>query len=124
MVPLQLIGFGWLWLESGNQLTAQFSQVSTELAHLPQRRRLRCRPPQRLLASASPGLLSSLSSGGLPQQKALLNGALDLPLSRLQSNLNPQRTTTLRNAIPATVRVVAGAAIVSAVLLTIRRSLR
>ncbi|MFN5192984.1 MAG: hypothetical protein ACK5E6_00960, partial [Cyanobacteriota bacterium] len=61
--------------------------------------------------------------GPLPQQKAQLTEALDLSRSRLEANLSAQRTSTLINSIPGTVRVVLGAAIAWAFLLTIRRAL-
>jgi hypothetical protein len=123
LVPLQVIGFGWLWWESGNQLSGQLTQASTQLAGL--RTRLIAAGSQselqRLLAATAPGLLPTLAPGPLPQQKAQLSEALDLSLSRLRANLSGQRTATLVTSMPGTLRVLIGAAIVSAFLFTIRR---
>jgi hypothetical protein len=123
MVPLQLISFGWLWFASGDKLTDQLNQATTELAGL--RNRLNAAGSeaelQRLQASTIPGLLPPLIPDSLPQQKAQLTEALDLSRSRLQSNLSRERTATLVNSLPGTLRVLVGASIVSAFLLTIRR---
>lgn len=78
---------------------------------------------QRLLAGLNPGLLPPPTPGPLPQQKAQLTEALDLSRSRLEANLSAQRTSTLINSIPGTVRVVLGAAITWAFLVTIRWAL-
>lgn len=59
--------------------------------------------------------------GSIAQQKAQLTEALVLNRSRLQANLTSQRTSIVVNSIPATLRVLLGATIVSAFLLTIRR---
>ncbi len=123
LVPLQAIGFGWLWLERGNQLSGQLTQASTQLAGL--RTRLNAAGSetelQRLLATTTPGLLPPMAPGPLPQQKAQLREALDLSLSRLRLNLSGQRTATLVTSMPGTLRVLIGAAIVSAFLFNIRR---
>lgn len=76
---------------------------------------------QRLLAATAPGLLPPLAPGPLPQQKVQLSEALDLSLSRLRANLSGQRTATLVTSLPGTLRVLIGAAVVSAFLFTIRR---
>jgi hypothetical protein len=123
LVPLQLISFGWLWFDSGAQLTDQFNQATTELSGL--RNRLNGAGTeaelQQLQASTIPGLLPPLIPGSITQQKTQLTEALDLRRSGLQTNLNRQRTDTLVNAIPGTLRVLLGATIVAAFLFTIRR---
>jgi len=123
LVPLQLISFGWLWFDSGAQLTDQFNQATTELAGL--RSRLNSAGSeaelQRIQASTVPGLLPPLVPGSIAQQKAQLTEALDLRRSGLQTNLNRQRTDTLVNSLPGTLRVLLGATIVAAFLFTIRR---
>jgi hypothetical protein len=123
LVPLQLIGFGSLWIASGNELSDQLNQTSSQLAGL--RNRLNAASSeaelQRLQASTIPGLLPPLVPGSIAQQKAQLTEALDLNRSRLQANLNRQRTSTVVNSIPGTLRVLLGATIVAAFLLTIRR---
>ena len=59
LVPLQLISFGWLWFESGNQLSEELSKNSTALTAL--RNRLNAASSeaelQRLQATTIPGLL-------------------------------------------------------------------
>ena len=74
-----------------------------------------CRPPP------SRACCPPLVPGSIAQQKAQLTEALDLNRSRLKANLNRQRTSTVVNSIPGTLRVLLGATIVSAFLRTIRR---
>ena len=123
LVPLQLISFGWLWFESGNQLSEELSKNSTALTGL--RNRLNAASSeaelQRLQATTIPGLLPPLMAGSIAQQKNQLTEALDLSRSRLKANLSRQRTSAVVNSIPPTLRVLLGASIVSAFLLTIRR---
>ena len=123
LVPLQLISFGSLWLASGNELSSQLNQTSSQLAGL--RNRLNAASSeaelQQIQSSTIPGLLPPLVPGSITQQKAQLTEALDLNRSRLQANLNRQRTSTVVNSIPGTLRVLLGATIVAAYLLTIRR---
>lgn len=123
LVPLQLISFGWLWFDSGVKLSDQFNQATTELAGL--RNRLNSAGSeaelQRIQASTIPGLLPPLVPGSIAQQKAQLTEALDLRRSGLQTKLNRQRTDTLVNSLPGTLRVLLGATIVAAFLFTIRR---
>jgi len=123
VVPLQLISFGSLWIASGNELSDQLNQTSSQLAGL--RNRLNAASSeaelQRLQASTIPGLLPPLVPGTIPQQKAQLTEALDLSRSRLKANLSRQRTFAVVNSIPGTLRVLLGATIVAAFLRTIRR---
>ena len=123
LVPLQLISFGSLWIESGNQLSQELSKNSTALTAL--RNRVTAASSeaelQQIQSSTIPGLLPPLMPGSLAQQKVQLTEALDLSRSRLQANLSRQRTGTLANSIPGILRVLLGAAIVAAFLFTIRR---
>ena len=123
LVPLQLISFGSLWIESGNQLSQELSKNSTALTAL--RNRVNAASSeaelQQIQSSTIPGLLPPLMTGSIPQQKAQLTEALDLSRSRLQANLSRQRTSTMVNSIPRTLSVLLGATIVSAFLRTIRR---
>ena len=123
LVPLQLISFGWLWFDSADKLSAQLNQATTELSGL--RNRLNAAGSeaelQQIQASTISGLLPPLVPGSIPQQKAQLTEALDLSRSRLQANLSRQRTGTVVNSIPGTLRVLLGATIVAAFLFTIRR---
>ena len=59
--------------------------------------------------------------GSIAQQKTQLTEALDLSRSRLEANLSRQRTSTVVNSLPGTLRVLLGATIVAAFLFTIRR---
>jgi hypothetical protein len=123
LVPLQLISFGSLWLASGNELSDQLNQTSSQIAGL--RNHLNAASSeaelQQIQSSTIPGLLPPLVPGSIAQQKAQLTEALDLNRSRLQANLSRQRTSTMVNSIPGTLRVLLGATIVSAFLRTIRR---
>jgi len=123
LVPLQLISFGSLWIESGNQLSQELSKNSTALTAL--RNRVNAASSeaelQQIQSSTIPGLLPPLMPGSIPQQKAQLTEALDLSRSRLQANLSRQRTSAVVNSIPRTLSVLLGATIVSAFLRTIRR---
>lgn len=123
LVPLQLISFGSLWIESGNQLSQELSKNSTALTAL--RNRVNAASSevelQQIQSSTIPGLLPPLMPGSIPQQKAQLTEALDLSRSRLQANLSRQRTSAVVNSIPRTLSVIMGATIVSAFLRTIRR---
>jgi len=123
LLPLQLISFGSLWIESGNQLSQELSKNSTALTAL--RNRVNAASSevelQQIQSSTIPGLLPPLMPGSIPQQKAQLTEALDLSRSRLQANLSRQRTSAVVNSIPRTLSVLLGATIVSAFLRTIRR---
>jgi hypothetical protein len=123
LVPLQLISFGSLWIASGNELSDQLNQTSSQLAGL--RDRLNAASSeaelQQIQSSTIPGLLPPLVPGTIPQQKAQLTEALDLSRSRLKANLSRQRTFAVVNSIPGTLRVLLGATIVAAFLRTIRR---
>ena len=123
LVPLQLISFGSLWIESGNQLSVELSKNSTALTAL--RNRLNAASSeaelQQIQSSTIPGLLPPPVPGTIAQQKAQLTEALDLSRSRLKANLSRQRTSAVVNSIPGTLRVLLGAIIVAAFLRTIKR---
>jgi len=123
LVPLHLISFGSLWIESGNQLSQELSKNSTAFTAL--RSRVNAASSevelQQIQSSTIPGLLPPLMPGSIPQQKAQLTEALDLSRYRLQANLSRQRTSAVVNSIPPTLSVLLGATIVSAFLRTIRR---
>jgi hypothetical protein len=122
LVPLQLISFGWLWFDSGNQLSQELSKNSAALTAL--RNRLNAAVSEaelRLQASTIPGLLPPLAPGSIAQQKDQLTEALDLSRSRLVANLSRQRTSTVVNFLPGSLRVLLGAMIIAAFLFTIRR---
>jgi hypothetical protein len=122
LVPLQLISFGWLWFDSGNQLSQELSKNSAALTAL--RNRLNAAVSEaelRLQASTIPGLLPPPVPGSIAQQKTQLTEALDLSRSRLAANLSRQRTSAVVNYLPGSLRVLLGAMIIAAFLFTIRR---
>lgn len=125
LVPLQLIGFAWLWADSDSQLNRQISQGDNEVAAL--RSRLmgsRSEAELRnLLAAIKPGPLPPLRAGTLVEQKQQLSEAVALNVGRLNSSLRDQRAAMLRSSLPGTLRVFLGAGIVSAFLLVLRREI-
>jgi hypothetical protein len=71
-------------------------------------------PLSSLLAAANPGPLPPLQGGSLPERKQQLSEAIAINTSRISSSLRDQRTQTLRTSLPGSLRVLFGAAIVSA----------
>ncbi len=124
LVPLQLLAFGWLWLDSQRQLDARVSQAE----------RLRASMLSPLLASGSEGelrqRLSQLPAGGFPAppssllpsgapldaQKKRLSEATDGALATLSATLRNERANLLRNALPGSLRVLIGASLLSTFL--------
>jgi hypothetical protein len=129
LVPLQLLGVGWLWIDSQRQLDARVSQVESERASL----------LSPLLASRSEAelgqRLTQIPPGGFPAppasllsagasltiQKQGLSDATEGALATIKRNLRKERNTLLRNSLPGSLRVLIGAAILSAFLYTITR---
>ena len=60
-------------------------------------------------------------SGSLAERKQQLSEAIAINTSRISSSLRDQRAETLRTSLPCTLRVLVGAAIVSAFLFMITR---
>lgn len=129
LVPLQLIGFGWLWVSSERQLDGRLSQVEAQrsallsplLATASQaelRQRLIQVPPGGFPAPPV-GLLTA--SAPLEAQKRQLSEATQGALNTLRANLRNERTNLLRNSLPGSLRVLLGAAILSAFLFTTAR---
>lgn len=128
LVPLQLLGFGWLWIDSERQLDARLSQVESQRgallsallasgseAELRQRLALAPAggfpvPPLSLLAEA----------GSLADQKQRLSEATNGVLTTWKRDLRSERAAMLRNSLPGSLRVLIGAAIVSALLFTLQ----
>jgi hypothetical protein len=114
LVPLQLIGYAWLWTDSDRQLSLQLDQAERGVAEL--RSRILASNSedelQRLLASANPGPLPPLQAGSLPERKQQISEAIGLNTTRLSVSLQDQRTATLRSTVPGTLRVFFGSAIV------------
>ena len=122
LVPLQLIGYAWLWADSDSQLNRQINQGERGVAAL--RSRIQASRSEAelgsLLAAANPGPLPPLQGGSLAERKQQLSEAIAINTSRISSSLRDQRAETLRNSLPGSLRVLFGAAIVSAFLFMLR----
>lgn len=122
LVPLQLAGFAWLWADSDSQVNRQINQGEANVAAL--RSRIGASSSEAelrsLLASANLGPMAPLRGGSLADQKQQLSDALAIQASQLSGNLREQRAALLRNSLPGSLRVLFGAAIVSAFLFLLR----
>jgi hypothetical protein len=125
LVPLQLIGYAWLWADSDSQLNRQINQGERGIAAL--RSRIQASRSEAelgsLLAAANPGPLPPLQGGSLAERKQQLSEAIAINTSRISSSLRDQRAETLRTSLPGSLRVLVGAAIVSAFLFMLRRQI-
>ena len=123
LVPLQVIGYAWLWADSDSQLIRQINQGESGVAAL--RTRIMASRSEAelssLLTAANPGPLPPLKAGSLAERKQQLSEAIAINTSRISSSLRDQRAETLRTSLPGTLRVLVGAAIVSAFLFLITR---
>jgi hypothetical protein len=125
LVPLQLIGYAWLWADSDSQLNRQINQGESGVAAL-RSRILDSRSEAELgslLAAANPGPLPPLQGGSLAERKQQLSEAIAINTSRSSSSLRDQRAETLRTSLTGSLRVLVGAAIVSAFLFMLRRQI-
>jgi len=122
LVPLQLIGYAWLWADSDSQLNRQIRQGESGVAAL--RSRIMASSSEAelssLLAAANPGPLPPLQGGSLAERKQQLSEAIAINTSSISGSLRDQRAETLRTSLPGTLRVLVGAAIVSAFLFMLR----
>ena len=125
LVPLQLIGYAWLWADSDSQLNRQINQGERGVAAL--RSRIQASRSEAelgsLLAAANPGPLPPLQGGSLAERKQQLSEAIAINTSRSSSSLRDQRAETLRTSLTGSLRVLVGAAIVSAFLFMLRRQI-
>jgi hypothetical protein len=125
LVPLQLIGYAWLWADSDSQLNRQINQGESGVAAL--RSRIMASSSEAelgsLLAAANPGPLPPLQGSSLAERKQQLSEAIAINTSRISSSLHDQRAETLRTSLPGSLRVLFGAAIVSAFLFLLRRQI-
>lgn len=129
LVPLKLLGFGWLWIDSERQLDARLSQAESQRAALVSslqasgseaelRQRL-SQAPAGGFPAPPPSLLRA--SASLADQKQQLSEATQGVLTTWKSNLRSERAAMLRNSLPDSLRVLIGATIVSALLFALRR---
>ena len=122
LVPLQLAGFAWLWADSDSQVNRQINQGETNVAAL--RSRIGASSSEAelrsLTASANLGPMAPLRGGSLADQKQQLSDALAIQASQLSGNLREQRAAMLRSSLPGSLRLLFGAAIVSALLFLLR----
>lgn len=123
LVPLQIVGFAWLWSDSDSQINRQISQNEASITSL--RGRIIASDSsselRSLLGSTIPELLPTLTTASLVDQKQQLSESLNGSSSRLHSNLRQQRSDMLRGSLPGTLRVLFGAAIVASFLQLLRR---
>jgi len=125
LVPLQLIGYAWLWADSDSQLNRQINQGESGVAAL--RSSIMATSSEAelssLLAATNTGPLPPLQGGSLAERKQQLSEAIAINTSRISSSLRDQRAETLRTSLPGTLRVFFGAAIVSAFLFMLKRQI-
>ena len=125
LIPLQLIAFIWLWVDSDRQVSSRILQgeknasalqravaSSTSVGEL-----------QALLARSNAGPLPAITAGSLADHKQQLAKAIEANGAACSTNLSAERTEMLKNSIPGTLRVLLGALIVSAIFFTITRQL-
>jgi hypothetical protein len=131
LVPLQLLAFGWLWLESAQQLQARFAQVENQRSALLSslmassseaelRQRITQVPPDGFPA---PPLSLLQAPAPLAIQKQRLNDASLGALTTIKANLDRERQSMLRNSLPGALRGLIGAGLISAFLFTVTRAL-
>jgi hypothetical protein len=125
LIPLQLIGFTWLWFDSDSQVNARILQGETNRISLQQALAASAsdRELQALLASTNLGPLPAFSSPSLADHKQQLTQALAANGAAFNTNLRSERSAMLANSIPGTLRVLLGSLIVGAILFTITRQL-
>ena len=126
LVPLQIICFGWLIVDSDRQLDLRLGQfegqknslVSPLLASDSEgefRQRL-----SQLQSTALAIPVTSINTGTLSQQKQQLNALSNGFLSTVKANLRSERSNMLLNSLPSTIGVLLGSAIISAFLFNIK----
>jgi hypothetical protein len=125
LIPLQIIGFTWLWFDSDRTVTSRILQDERERASL-QQALIATRSDneiQSLLARSNAGPLPSLPAGSLADHKQQLAQAIAANGANLSANLSAERNAMLANSLPGSLRVVLGALIVSGILFTITRQI-
>lgn len=124
LVPVQIFCYGWLWLDSANQLQDQINNAEARLR--PVQAGIRAATSQQALqAAVNNGQSMPPAPPNLPslaEQKRQLLAYLDGDLKRLRTNLQQQRTQQLTGLLVSTGRsVVCAAAIAVAMALVSRQ---
>lgn len=126
VVPLQIIAYGWLWVDSGLQLSAQLQQAESNLSSV--RNKIKASQSteelRRFLLTINNGNAPTLNEGSLDEQKKQVNAIINVDLLKLRNSLDYRRNELLAGSIAGTLKTMIGAAIVSATLLTIKREVR
>lgn len=123
LIPVQMLSYGWLWLDSASQLKGAISDAESRVAPL----------RSRISGAADETTLLSVMSNGRPlpplpadrpplaAQKREFLAAVDRDLSNLRTRLEQQRRQQLTSLLVGTLRGVAGAAVVAGGLLAVKR---
>ena len=125
LIPLQLIAFIWLWVDSDRQVSARILQGEKNASALQRAVASSTSDAdlQALLARSNAGPFPPITAGSLADHKQQLSQAIEANGAAFSTNLSTERTEMLKNSIPGTLRVLLGALIVSAILFTITRQL-
>jgi hypothetical protein len=129
LVPLQLLGFAWLWMDSHRQLEVRINRLDGQRAALlspllasGSGAELRQRLAEAPANGFPPPPVSLLpASEPLATQKQRLNQATLGAFTQLKANLRSERQTMLRNSLPGALRGLIGATLISVFLVTITR---
>lgn len=116
LVPVQLLSYGWLWLDTGSQVRAAISNAESRIAGVRSKINAAASSEQLQAAFANGQPLPPPAPGlpPLPEQKRQLLAAINNDLTRLSTTLNQQRNQQITGLLVSTLRGVAVAAIVAA----------
>jgi len=125
LIPLQLIAFIWLWVDSDRQVSSRILQGEKTASALQRAvaSSISDGELQSLLARSNAGPFPAITTGSLADHKQQLAQAIEANGAALSNNPSAERTEMLKDSIPGTLRVLLGALIVSAILFTITRQL-
>lgn len=123
LVPLQLLSFGWLWIDSDSQVRTAVGSAEARLGDL--RNRIRAAENEGdLRAALGNGQAPSPSAPGLPplnERKRAIEGAIDRDLLQLRSKLNQERMQRIGMMLASTLRGIAGSVAMAAGMLALRK---
>lgn len=125
LVPVQIFCYGWLWLDSANQLQDQINNAEARLR--PVQTGIRAATSQQALqAAVTNGQPMPPAAPNLPplaEQKRQLLAYLDGDLRRLRANLQQQRSQQLTALLVSTARSVVCAAAIAVAMFVVSRQL-